>query len=149
MLQLLRRMTIRLAILTMLVIGFTHEANAQTETRHGVLPLIRLNAWFEQPDENLSKGVLADLPSDPNFGGNFDYIHTVAADILKGYTVVVRGGYFPENQGIPRDRQLPLSDAVYYMFDLDNGNKLILYRTPKEDTSRYFIRRAGTGLLLP
>lgn len=130
------------------LIGNT-AANAQTVIRNGVLPFARLTAWSQQSNLNLSSGYLADLQADPNFVGDYQSIFNAASKILTGYTVVARAGYFPENRGIARDKQLPVSDAVYYIFEMAGGNKLVLYRSPTEDTSRYFIRRDGAGFLLP
>ncbi|WP_143467667.1 hypothetical protein [Leptolyngbya ohadii] len=122
---------------------------AQTEVRSGVLPLFRLMDWSAQSDLNLSAGTLAELQTDPNFDGDFQLIFNAAANILSGYRVVARGGYFPENAGIPRNQQLTTAQGVYRLYTLDNGDFLMLYRSPNENTSRYFIRRAGAGFLLP
>jgi hypothetical protein len=138
---------VQLAILLALGTTFNHEANAQSEIRRGVLPLARMNDWAEQP-VTLSTGVIANLETDPNFQGDFQTLYGVATNILSGYTVVNRAGYFPENQGIPREQQLALNQAVYYFFILPSGNGLILYRSPSEDSSRYIIRRPGAGFLL-
>lgn len=124
-------------------------ALAQSEMRQGVLPLIRLTAWESQTDATLSSGVLADLESDPNFSGDFESIYNTAAQILDGYVVVNRAGYFPENAGIPREAQLIPTQAVYYFYRLPNSNTLVLYRSPSENTSRYMIRKPGAGFLLP
>ena len=88
-----------------------------------------------------SRGVLADLETDPNFDGDFDFIFDEALGILEGYTIVSRGGHFPENYGIPLDEQLTVAETVYRQYRLDNGLELMLYRSPMENTSRYFIRR--------
>lgn len=124
-------------------------AQAQSEIRRGVLPATRLADWEQQSDITLSTGLLADLQTDPNFDGDYQMVYDVAANILSGYTVVQRAGYFPENAGIPRDQQLAYSQAVYYFYLLPNNNGLILYRTPAESTARYMIRRPGVGFLLP
>lgn len=131
------------------LLALSPASNAQTEVRRGILPLYRLNAWAAQSDLNLSTGVLADLQNDPNFSGDFPAIFNAAANILSGYTIVRRGGYFPENAGVSWEQQLTTGQGVYRTYTLDNGNFLLLYRTPNEDTARYFIRRAGTGFLLP
>ncbi len=123
-------------------------AQAQSEIRHGVLALTWLSQWEQQSDITLSKGMLAELETDPNFDGDYQTIYNVAANILDGYKVVERAGYFPENAGIPRDQQLAYSQAVYYFYLLPNSNGLILYRTPAENTARYMIRRPGVGFLL-
>lgn len=122
---------------------------AQSEIRRGVLPLVRLNDWEAQTDITLSTGTLAELESDPNFSGDYQMIYDIAAQILAGYTVVERAGYFPENAGIPREQQLARAQAVYYFYLLPNSNGLILYRSPSENTARYMIRKPGVGFLLP
>lgn len=122
---------------------------AQSEIRRGVLPLTRLEDWETQAEATLSAGVLADLESDPNFSGDFQSIYDIAAQILDGYVVVNRAGYFPENAGIPREKQLARAQAVYYFYHLPNSNSLILYRSPSENTARYIIRKSGVGFLLP
>ena len=122
---------------------------AQSEIRQGVLPLTRFSDWESQSEMTLSTGSLSDLESDPNFEGDYLVIYDTAAQILDGYRIVERAGYFPENAGIPREQQLARAEAVYRFYTLPNRNSLILYRTPSEDTARYIIRRPGTGFLLP
>jgi hypothetical protein len=124
-------------------------AIAQSEIRTGVLPSSRFDDWSSQSSTTLSAGTLADLENDPNFSGDFPFVYDRAANILDGYTVVARGGYFPENAGIPREQQLSYAQAVYYFYSLPNGNGLILYRSPAENTARYIIRKPGAGFLLP
>lgn len=124
-------------------------ATAQSEIRRGVLPMARLTDWEGQSEITLSTGTLADLESDPNFSGDYQAVYDIAANMLEGYTVVERAGYFPENAGIPREKQLARSQAVYYFYLLPNSNGLILYRTPAENTARYMIRKPGVGFLLP
>ncbi|NJO79701.1 MAG: hypothetical protein HC827_15110 [Cyanobacteria bacterium RM1_2_2] len=124
-------------------------AVAQSEIRSGVLPISRFEDWATESDATLSTGVLADLETDPNFSGDFPLVYDTAANILDGYTIVTRGGYFPENAGVPREQQLSYAQAVYYFYLLPNRNGLILYRSPAENTSRYMIRRPGAGFLLP
>jgi len=89
----------------------------------------------------LSGGKLADLQTDSHFQGDFQLIVNDAAALLNGYTVVKRGGYFPENRGIPRKQQLTVIEVIYSIYTLPNGNELFLYRTPTENTAAYFIRR--------
>ncbi|MGJ3247433.1 MAG: hypothetical protein ACFE0I_15345 [Elainellaceae cyanobacterium] len=117
-------------------------AIAQTEVRSGVLQFIQLQNLADRRS-TLSEGTLADLQMDPNFDGDFQMIFNDAAAILDDYTIVQRGGYFPENAGIPRDQQLTVNQAVYRVYTLDDGNQLVLYRTPSENTARYFIRQSG------
>lgn len=138
------RALIKLALVATLAIGVSPSAHAQTELRRGVLPFNQL-LTLSDSTPTLSQGVLADLQTDPNFGGNFSAIVNVASGILAGYTVVSRGGYFPENAGIPREQQLTVAEAVYYIFTLDNGNQLYLFRSPGENTSRYFIRNTESS----
>jgi hypothetical protein len=115
-------------------------AFAQTELRSGVVQLIQLREFAQRGTNTLSYGTLADLQVDPNFTGDFQSIVNTAATILDGYTIVNRGGFFPENAGIPRNQQLTRSEAVYRVYALDNGYELVLFRTPTENTSEYFIR---------
>ncbi|MBF2073232.1 MAG: hypothetical protein IGS50_05645 [Synechococcales cyanobacterium C42_A2020_086] len=139
---------LQLAVFLLLAISMPQLAVAQSEIRRGILPVSRLEDWQNQEDITISSGFLVDLQNDPNFDGDYTYIEQIAAGILEGYTVVNRAGYFPENAGIPRDQQLALAQAVYYFYLLPNGNGLILYRSPTENTSRYMIRRPGVGFLL-
>lgn len=124
-------------------------AQAQSEIRQGVLPLNRFGDWENQTEITLSRGLLSDLETDPNFEGDFALVYETAAQLLDGYRVVERAGFFPENAGIPRQQQLARAEAVYRFYILPNRNSLILYRTPLESTARYMIRRSGTGFLLP
>ncbi|HHP7244528.1 MAG TPA: hypothetical protein ACFE0H_07570 [Elainellaceae cyanobacterium] len=117
-------------------------AVAQTEVRSGILQFVQLQNLADRMS-TLSEGTLADLQVDPNFDGDFQLIFNDAAAILEDYTIVQRGGYFPENAGIPRDQQLTVDQAVYRVYTLDDGNQLLLYRTPAENTARYFIRESG------
>lgn len=133
---------IRLAIMAALTISLTPGGHAQTALRRGVVQFADFNELMLQSSSMLSNGFLAELETDPNFGGDFQSIYSVASDILDGYTIVSRGGYFPENAGIPREQQLTTSEAVYYIFALPNDNELILYRSPTENTARYAIRTA-------
>ena len=116
-------------------------AEAQTLMRTGLMRNVLVDALANRSTV-FSSGVLADLETDENFGGDYQQIFDYASGILNDYTVVDRGGVFPENAGIPRDRQLPRADVVYTVFSLDNGNELFLYRSPLEDTARYFIRES-------
>lgn len=125
------------------------SAQAQSEIRQGILPLTRFYDWEDQSEMTLSAGFLSDLETDPNFEGDYDSIYGDAAQLLDGYQIVERAGYFPENAGVPRDQQLARAEAIYRFYNLPNRNALILYRTPLEDTARYMIRRPGTGFLLP
>jgi hypothetical protein len=117
------------------------DVKAQTPLREGKLQFVMLENMANDEFTVLSRGLLADLESDPFFDGDFDYIFNAALTILDDYTPVVRGGYFPENEGIPRDQQVTVDEGVYRLFRLDNGYELMLYRSPMENTSRYFIRQ--------
>ncbi len=129
------------AIATTLIAILNQPVSAQTLTRSGVLLLNQVKALATR-DTILSGGSLAALQTDPNFaGGTFSTIVNDAAVILDHYTVVRRGGYFPENRGIPRERQLTVGEAIYRLYRLPDGNELFLYRTPTENTAEYFIRR--------
>ncbi|MEL6223358.1 MAG: hypothetical protein AAFQ57_04415 [Cyanobacteria bacterium J06626_14] len=124
-------------------VGLTTPENVQAQTfiREGKLQLVMLQNMASDQFTILSTGVLRNLETDPFFDGDYDSIYNSAAAILDEYTPVVRGGFFPENAGIPRERQVTVDEAIYRLFQLDNGNELMLYRSPVEDTSRYFIRQ--------
>lgn len=130
----------RFALLTAWVVLMNQPAFAQTQLRQGVLLLNQARALATR-DTTVSSGALADLLTDPNFTGNYQTIFNIAANSLNGYRIVRRGGYFPENRGIPRSQQLTPIEVVYYIFSLDNGNELFLYRSPTENTAQYFIRK--------
>jgi hypothetical protein len=132
-----------------LLMGAVSPMAAQSEIRQGILPLARFSDWENQSEMTVSSGYLSDLETDPNFEGDYNLVYDSAAQLLDGYRIVERAGYFPENAGIPRDQQLARAEAVYRFYNLPNRNGLILYRTPLEDTARYVIRRPGTGFLLP
>lgn len=135
------RWLVRFAIAAALITTLNQPTSAQTKTRSGVLLLNQVRELSTR-STTLSGGKLADLQTDPNFtGGAFESIVGDAATILDNYTVVRRGGYFPENQGIPRERQLTVIEVVYHIYSLTGGNELFLYRTPTENTSEYFIRK--------
>jgi hypothetical protein len=135
------RWLVRFAIAAALIATLNQQTYAQTKTRSGVLLLNQVRELSTR-STTLSGGKLVDLQTDPNFtGADFQVIVNDAATILDNYTVVRRGGYFPENQGIPRERQLTVSEAVYRIYSLPSGNELFLYRTPTENTSEYFIRK--------
>jgi hypothetical protein len=123
---------------------FGQMAIAQTELRSGVVQLVQLREFAQRGSNTLSSGTLANLQVDPNFTGDFQSMVNTAATILDGYTIVNRGGFFPENAGIPRNQQLTRSEAVYRVYALDNGYELVLFRTPTENTSEYFIRTTSS-----
>ncbi|HEY9619722.1 MAG TPA: hypothetical protein V6C78_05095 [Crinalium sp.] len=124
----------------------SQTALAQTALRQGVVQFTQIREMSQRHSTTLSYGTLAQLQSDPNFTGSLQTIVNAATDILNGYTIVNRGGYFPENAGIPRDRQLTRAEAVYEVFSLDNGNELVLFRSPLENTAQYFIRTPNDNL---
>ena len=113
---------------------------AQTLEREGKLQLAMVEAIISESDTILSSGTLNNLETDPNFTGSLDLIYGEATSLLDAYTAVERGGYFPENVGIPRSQQLTTNECVYRLFKLDNGNELMLYRSPLERSSRYLIQ---------
>ncbi len=134
------RWLVKGAIAVALAVSLNQTATAQTRTRSGVLLLNQVRELSTR-STTLSGGKLTDLQTDPNFAsGAFQTIFNDAATILDAYTVVKRGGYFPENRGIPRERQLTVIEAVYRIYSLPDGNELFLYCTPTENTSTYFIR---------
>ena len=65
----------------------------------------------------------------------------VEKTLLDSYTVVNRGGYFPENKNISRNKQITWSEAVYRIYTLPNGTELVLYRSPSQNTAEYVIRK--------
>lgn len=135
------RWLVRFTIAAALIAILTQQTTAQTKTRSGVLLLNQVRALSTR-STTLSGGKLIDLQTDPNFtGGTFQTIVDDASTMLNAYTVVRQGGYFPENRGIPRERQLAVVEAVYRIYSLPSGNELFLYRTPTENTAEYFIRR--------
>ena len=135
------RWLVKFAIATAFIAILSQQTDAQTKTRSGVLLLNQVRELSTR-STTLSGGKLADLQTDPNFaGGDFPTIVNEAATILGNYTVVRRGGYFPENRDIPRAQQLTVTEVVYHIYTLPSGNELFLYRTPTENTAEYFIRR--------
>jgi hypothetical protein len=128
------------------IVTLSPSALAQTELRRGVIQFYQIQDISQRHSTTLSYGTLVQLQSDPNFTGDFQTIVNAATRILDGYTVVNRGGYFPENAGIPRDRQLTRDEAVYEVFSLLNGFELVLFRSPLENTSQYFIRTQDSNL---
>lgn len=113
---------------------------AQRLFTRGVMQYDQMMVLMNKPIV-LSKGMLAQLQNDPNFVGNFQSMVSEASTLLDGYTIVRRGGYFSENQGIPRDRQLTTAQVAYRIYGLDNRYELVLFRTPRIGTAQYFIRR--------
>jgi len=133
---------IRLVLVTTVLVTRNSVADAQTQLRHGVL-LLNQARELATRSTTLSGGKLADLQTDPNFQGDFQFVVNEAATLLNGYTVVQRGGFFPENRGIPRKQQLTVREVIYTIYSLPNSTELFLYRTPTENTAAYFIRRKG------
>ncbi len=131
---------IKILIVMALAVGIVPSVLGQTQLRKGVLLLNQIRTLASR-ESTLSMGSLLDLKTDPNFTGDIQRIVDNAARILDDYTVVNRGGFFPENRGIPRERQLTVVEAVYHIYALPNGNELFLYRSPKANTAQYFIRR--------
>ncbi|MGF1496615.1 MAG: hypothetical protein ACFB8W_07300 [Elainellaceae cyanobacterium] len=121
------------------VLATSAVVEAQTFIREGKQQFVLMQEMADASDV-ISRGLFADLQSDPNFEGDYDFIFNSAFTILDGYTIVARGGFFPENAGIPREQQLTVDESIYQLYRLDNGNELMIYRSPQENTSRYFIR---------
>jgi len=114
---------------------------AQTEVTRGKV----MYRWFKEAiskrSTTLSVGTLAQLQTDPGFAGDYVLMVNSAATMLKDYVIVNRGGYFPENRGIPREKQLTFVEAVYRTYVMSNGNELVLFRSPSQNTAEYVIRR--------
>lgn len=134
---------LRLMLITA-AISMNQPVCAQTQMRQGVLLLNQVKGLAAR-ETTVSGGTLTSLQTDPNFAGDYQIIISTAATILNGYRLVQRGGFFPENQGIPRKQQLTPIEVVYYIFSLANGNELFLYRSPTENTARYFIRKKASS----
>lgn len=115
-------------------------ALAQTLEREGTLQLDMVNDMIEESNTILSNGSLRGLDSDPNFKGDLDFLTETATSLLDNHTTVSRGGHFPENTGIPLNQQLTLDECVYRIFQLDNGNELMIYQSPQTETVQYLIR---------
>jgi hypothetical protein len=139
------RIFLTVAALVGSVLTFAPIANAQMELRRGILPFTMLQSWAGESSTTVSQGFLADLQTDEYFEGDYLGIVEEASQILSGYTVVRRGGYFPENAGIPREQQLTTVDSVYRIYRMGNNRELVLYRSPTENTSRYLIRNPGSA----
>lgn len=135
---------LRLTLAAVTAFILIQPADAQTEMRKGVLLLNQVRGLAAR-ETTVSGGSLANLQTDPNFAGDYQPIFNTAATILDGYRLVQRGGFFPENRGIPRKQQLTPIEVVYYIFSLDNGNELFLYRSPTENTAQYFIRKKAAS----
>jgi len=131
-----------LLVVTLALGGLVPSGLAQVEKQRGKV----MYGWFREiilrDATTLSNGELAQLQTDSNFVGDYAVIVAAASGILEDYVVVERGGYFPENQGIPRNQQLTRTEAVYRVFVLENGRELVLFRTPAKNTAEYVIRRA-------
>lgn len=128
-----------LAIASFITLLVALPSGAQELLRSGKLQFVMLQEMANDTSV-LSQGQLSDLQTDPNFDGSYQLIFDDAFSILDGYTPVARGGYFPENAGIPREQQVTVDEAVYRLYRQGDGTELMLYRSPMEDTSRYFIR---------
>ena len=113
---------------------------AQTLEREGKLQLDMVNVMMDESDTILSSGTLDNLETDPNFTGDWEDMSESAASLLADYTTVTRGGHFPENRGIPLRQQLTIDECVYRLFQLENGNELMIYQSPQSDDIRYLIQ---------
>ncbi|MEO0407754.1 MAG: hypothetical protein AAF289_10415 [Cyanobacteria bacterium P01_A01_bin.135] len=138
MLMTLRAAALIWAILAGALLAPVVAAQTLTESGKTQLELFE-EISFSEPSV-VSQGTLVDLETDTYFAGDFQAVFNQAFTILDGYRLVERGGYFPENAGIAPEQQLTATQAVYRVFELENGNRLTLYRSPIEDTSRYFIQ---------
>lgn len=115
---------------------------AQTFNGEGKLQQELVNTLISESDAILSYGRLSGLEADPNFVGTWDMLNDSATTILAPYTPVSRGGFFPENADIPLEQQLTMDECAYQLFQLDNGNELMLYSSPSDQATRYLIRGA-------
>lgn len=130
-----------MAIASCVSLTLVFPAWAQEFLREGKLQFVMLQEMANDANV-LSQGQLSALETDPNFTDSYQLIYDDAFAILDGYTPVTRGGYFPENAGIPREQQVTVDEAVYRLYRLSEGTELMLYRSPMEGTSRYFIRES-------
>ena len=130
-----------MAIASCLSVTMTFPAWAQEFLREGKLQFVMLQEMANDANV-LSQGQLSALQTDPYFTDSYPLIFDDAFSILEGYTPVTRGGYFPENVGIPREQQVTVDEAIYRLYRLNEGTELMLYRSPMEGTSRYFIRES-------
>ncbi|WP_088894887.1 hypothetical protein [Leptolyngbya ohadii] len=122
-----------------LSIADTFPASAQQMIRQGRLTGVQIREIAQQP-ENLSVGDLPNLAQDPNFEGDLQGVNDLASRLLTGFVIVNRGGDFPENQGIPLDRQFLRTDVAFALMDLGNGRELVVWQSPQRPNARYLIR---------
>lgn len=118
------------------------SAIAQQLEREGKLQRDMVNVMIEEADDILSFGPLTGLDSDPNFTGDADALMEESETLLDDYASVQRGGHFPENAGIPLSDQLTIDECVYRLFQLENGNELMIYQS-HEKSIQYLIRGAN------
>ncbi len=133
-----RRWGISAAIVA-LSISSSFPALAQQVLRQGRLTGVQIREIAQQP-ENLSVGNLPNLTQDPNFEGDSQGISDLASQLLTGFVIVNRGGDFPENEGIPLERQFVRSDVAFALVDLGNGNELVVWQSPQSPNARYLTR---------
>lgn len=115
-------------------------AMAQSLEQEGKLQLDMVNVMIDESEVILSNGPLAGLETDPNFTGDWGELSDSATSLLANHTTVTRGGHFPENRGIPLSEQLTIDECVYRIFQLENGNELMIYQSPQSETVQYLIR---------
>lgn len=115
------------------------SVSAQQVIRQGRLTGVQIREIAQQP-ENLSVGDLPALAQDPNFDGDLQGVNDMASRLLSGFVIVNRGGDFPENAGIPLDRQFLRTDVAFALMDLGNGRELVVWQSPQRPNARYLIR---------
>jgi hypothetical protein len=123
---------------------YSASGSAQQVTRQGQLSGILIREIASQPG-NLSVNDLPALASDPNFSGDLQTVNDIASTLLSGLVIVERAGYFPENAGIPRERQFPRSHVRFAVIALDNGNEMLVWQSPERANARYLIRPGRTS----
>lgn len=127
------------AVVLALSIASSLPASAQQVIRQGRLTGVQIREIAQQP-ENLSVGDLPDLAQDPHFEGDLQDVNDLASRLLTGFVIVNRGGDFPENAGIPLDRQFLRTDVAFALMDLGNGRELVVWQSPQRPNARYLIR---------
>ncbi|MBD1853351.1 hypothetical protein H6F87_25905 [Cyanobacteria bacterium FACHB-502] len=127
------------AVLFALSIASSLPASAQQVIRQGRLTGVQIREIAQQP-ENISVGDLPTLAQDPNFEGDLQGVNDLASRLLTGFVIVNRGGDFPENEGIPLDRQFLRTDVAFALMDLGNGRELVVWQSPQRPNARYLIR---------
>lgn len=130
------------AIVIIGIFGIVPSAIAQQLEREGKLQRDMVNVMLDESDAILSFGPLNSLDADPNFTGDLDDLMDESETLLDDYSSVQRGGHFPENEGIPLSQQLTVDECVYRLFQLENGNELMIYQSHGKSI-QYLIRGAN------